>query len=356
MKEERQRIAYPIPKTVYEVLRRIETAGRQAYVVGGAVRDILMQKDPSDYDITTSATPSEIMEIFGQEHCHPTGLEHGTVTVVLDGVPMEVTTFRIDGDYQDFRHPDDVVFTRSLEEDVKRRDFTINSQAMDKDGEIVDYCGGIEDIRAKVIRTVGSADRRFGEDALRILRGLRFASETGFRIEEDTEEQIHKQSGSLSLLSAERIWKELTRFLCGENCVKVLREFADVFAVVIPEIRPMFGFEQHNPHHIYDVWEHTLVAMEHTQQDLIPRLTMLLHDIGKPSCFTMDEKGVGHFMGHQKHSVQPFSFHDHSCQLTRFPFITIDIASGIRCISLPDAEAGYDIFLQILPIHILLAS
>ena len=297
------RISYELPSEVSDVIARLEEDGKEAYVVGGAVRDILLQKKPDDYDVATSATPEEVTEIFGQKNCHPTGIAHGTVTVVMNGVPVEVTTFRIDGDYEDGRHPNDVCFTRSLEEDVKRRDFTINALAMKRDGTILDFCGGIEDLRNGCLRTVGEPARRFGEDALRILRALRFASERGFTIERETSDEIFRRKGDLCSLSVERIWKEFSRLILGDHCVPILREYFEIFAGILPEIVPMKGFLQHNPHHIYDVWEHTLVAVEHVPATTVLRMTMLFHDVGKPACFTMDDAGIGHFYGHQKVSA-----------------------------------------------------
>lgn len=302
--QETVKVDYILPEPLKRVLKRIEEHDFEAYVVGGAVRDILLSKTPDDFDITTSATPEELREIFGEKHWHPTGIRHGTVTIVEDGLPFEITTFRVDGDYTDSRHPDEVRFTRSLKEDVMRRDFTINAMALGEDGRIIDYCGGIEDLKAKKIRTVGDPRKRFEEDALRILRGLRFSAELGFSIEKETSKEIFRQKDALCHLSAERIWKEFSRLLCGAYCVPVLRKYFDVFAVFIPEIRPMKGFEQHNPHHIYDVWEHTLVSILSIRPELILRLTMLFHDIGKPDCFEMDEAGVGHFRGHMKISAE----------------------------------------------------
>lgn len=298
-------ISYDLPDSVKSLLRHLRDAGFEAYVVGGAVRDILMGLVPSDYDVTTSATPDEVIRVFGESTCHKTGIAHGTVTVVWEGEPMEVTTFRVDGAYQDGRHPDSVAFTRSLEEDVVRRDFTMNALALGEDGVILDYCGGIEDLKQGLVRAIGDPKKRFEEDALRILRAIRFAAQHGFSIETQTAQEIIRQKEALSLLSVERIWQELAKFFTGKaSCVGgLMREYREVFAVIMPEIRPMWGFEQHNPHHVYDVWEHTLVAMESTEPELILRFTMLLHDIGKPSCFTMDDAGVGHFYGHQKVSA-----------------------------------------------------
>lgn len=296
-------VDYKLPKEIEMLLRRLSEHGYEAYVVGGAVRDILIGKTPEDYDVTTSALPEEVIAVFGEQYCHPTGIAHGTVTVVSEGVPVEVTTFRIDGDYMDSRHPDHVSFTRSLEEDVKRRDFTINALALSSDGTVIDYCGGVEDLRKRLLRTVGDPKQRFSEDALRILRGLRFAAEHGFKIEKETSAMMIRKKDSLSDLSVERIWKEFSKLICGTYCASVLRRYFEIFTVFLPEIAPMRGFEQHNPHHIYDVWEHTLAAMTYVPATVTLRAAVLFHDIGKPQCFELGEDGVGHFRGHPKVSA-----------------------------------------------------
>ena len=296
-------VDYKLPKEIEMLLRRLSGHGYEAYVVGGAVRDILIGKTPEDYDVTTSALPEEVIAVFGEKYCHPTGIAHGTVTVVSEGVPVEVTTFRIDGDYMDSRHPDHVSFTRSLEEDVKRRDFTINALALSSDGTVIDYCGGVEDLRKRLLRTVGDPKQRFSEDALRILRGLRFAAEHGFKIEKETSAMMIRKKDSLSDLSVERIWKEFSKLICGTYCASVLRRYFEIFTVFLPEIAPMRGFEQHNPHHIYDVWEHTLAAMTYVPATVTLRAAVLFHDIGKPQCFELGEDGVGHFRGHPKVSA-----------------------------------------------------
>lgn len=299
-------ISYELPCSVKTVLLELRKAGYEAYVVGGAVRDILLSISPSDYDVTTSAVPEEVIKVFGEKNCHATGIAHGTVTVVVGHEPIEVTTFRVDGEYKDGRHPDQVRFSRSLEEDVLRRDFTFNALALDENGVVRDYCDGISDLEKGLVRAIGDPKKRFEEDALRILRAIRFAAQHSFTIEEDTAKEIHLLKESLKLLSAERIWQEFQKFMLGDaDAVRdLLFEYADVFAVIVPEIEPMFGFEQKNPHHIYDVWTHTIVSVQHTSPDLILRMTMLLHDIGKPHSFTMDENGVGHFKGHQKISAE----------------------------------------------------
>ncbi len=299
-----RRIDQSLPHQVEKLLTTIEAKGYEAYVVGGAVRDLLLGDSPDDYDVTTSATPEEVLTIFGERACHLTGIAHGTITVVIDHYPIEVTTFRVETTYSDARHPDQVQFTRSLKEDVKRRDFTINAMALDARGNIYDFFDGISDLEHGLIRTVGDPKQRFEEDALRILRALRFAAEHGFAIEEATSREILIQRSALAHLSVERIWKEFSRLICGMYCAPILRRYSDVFVEFIPEIAPMQGFDQRNPHHIYDVWEHTLVSVISVPPELILRLTMLLHDIGKPSCFTADADGVGHFLGHMKISAE----------------------------------------------------
>ncbi|MBR5417509.1 MAG: HD domain-containing protein [Clostridiales bacterium] len=303
MEPEKRKVTYTLPLPVTRLLSRLRENGFEAYVVGGAVRDILLGKTPEDYDVATSAEPSEVISIFGEKFSHPTGISHGTVTVVSDDMPIEVTTFRVDGDYVDSRHPEEVRFTRSLQEDVRRRDFTVNALALGEDGMVVDYFGGIKDLEARVLRTVGDPKERFEEDALRILRALRFSSEYGFFIEKSTSDEIFRQKDSLLHLSVERIWKEFSRLICGSFCAPILRKYFDVFSVIIPEIAPMQGFEQNNPHHIFDVWEHTLAAMMVVPPTVVLRAAILFHDIGKPSCYELGEDGIGHFRGHPKVSA-----------------------------------------------------
>ena len=237
-------------------------------------------------------------------HAIPTGVQHGTVTVRSDHKSVEVTTYRVDGTYLDHRRPDSVTFTRSLEEDLQRRDFTVNAMAMGLRGEVRDPFGGQVDLKDGVLRCVGDPDRRFGEDALRILRGLRFAAVLGFAIDPETAESIHRNRNLLKEIAAERIQVELMKLLCGPFASKVLREYPDVVGVFWPEILPMVGFDQRNYHHCYDVWEHTLHALDTTPRDAVLRCAVLLHDIGKPNCFTVDEGGVGHFYGHGAVSLE----------------------------------------------------
>lgn len=286
-----------IPKYVQNALSALESAGYEAWCVGGCVRDSLMGRIPGDWDVTTSALPEETMAVFGS-HAFPTGLQHGTVTVRQDHQAIEITTYRVDGAYHDHRRPDSVTFTRSLEEDLRRRDFTVNAMGLSLRGELRDPFGGQADLEAGVLRCVGDPDRRFGEDALRILRGLRFASVLGFEIAPVTSDSIHRNRELLREIAAERIQVELMKLLCGRNAAEILREYPDVIGVFWPEVLPMVGHDQKNYHHCYDVWEHSLHAMMAVPTEPILRCAALLHDIGKPRCFMVDDAGVGHFYGH----------------------------------------------------------
>ena len=288
----------PLPAGVSRALSMLEDAGYEAFIVGGCVRDALRGITPKDYDITTSALPEETKSVFRDYRVIETGIQHGTVTVMMDGMPLEITTYRTEGTYSDNRHPDSVSFTTSLREDVARRDFTMNAIAYSPVRGLIDHFGGAEDIRGGIIRCVGDPDTRFREDALRMMRGIRFASALGFAIEEKTAAAIRENKERISAVSAERIRVELTKLLCGANVKNVLMDWWDVLGVVIPEILPMHGFDQRTPYHIYDVWEHTAVAVSETPPVTHLRLSALLHDIGKPPSFFTDEKGVGHFYGH----------------------------------------------------------
>ena len=292
-----------IPREVCAVLQTLERAGHEAYIVGGCVRDILMGKPPHDWDVTTSALPEETMALF-DHFAIPTGLRHGTVTVRSGETACEVTTFRTDGDYPDHRHPAAVTFTRSLREDLQRRDLTVNAMAMDVHGTLHDPFGGQADIRRRVLRCVGESERRFREDALRILRTLRFSATLGFAIEADTHRSLRERRDDLRYVAAERGREELTKLLCGAEVLRVLLEDPQVLGVVLPEILPCVGFDQHNRHHCYDVWGHTAHAVAAAPSDPVLRWAMLLHDLGKPSCFTLDEQGVGHFHGHHRPSAE----------------------------------------------------
>lgn len=291
-----------IPEYVKNVLSQLEKAGYEAWCVGGCVRDLHLGRVPGDWDVTTSALPEETMRLFG-DCALPTGLKHGTVTVKSAGRPIEVTTYRKDGDYLDHRRPESVSFTTSLEEDLLRRDFTVNAMAMDLREQVRDPYGGLVDLKAGLLRCVGDAEQRFEEDALRILRGLRFSACLGFAVQPETAAAIHKKKDLLRQIAVERIWAELVKLLTGGDAVRILREYVDVLGVFWPELLDMVDLDQKNHHHIYDVWEHTLHALEYTERDLVLRCAVLLHDVGKPECMTVDENGVGHFYGHPDKSA-----------------------------------------------------
>lgn len=284
------------------VLQQLEAAGYDAFLVGGCVRDLLLGKQPDDYDMTTFARPEEVLSLFAP-HAIPTGLQHGTVTVRHGGQSFEITTFRADGTYSDGRHPDAVTFSTRLEDDLQRRDFTVNAMAMDCRGELTDLFGGQEDLRRGIIRCVGNAETRFQEDALRIMRGLRFASVLGFSIEEQTAQAMVDCRQRLAQIAAERLQVEMTKLLCGIHAGEILLRFPQVIGVFLPEILPCGGFEQHSRYHCYDVWEHSCRSVDAAPQEPLLRWVMLLHDLGKPACFTMDEKG-GHFYGHPQRSAE----------------------------------------------------
>lgn len=287
-----------LPTSANRALTMLRDAGYEAYVVGGCVRDSLLHKTPADWDITTSARPEQILEVFRSARTIPTGLEHGTVTVLLEGEPIEITTYRIDGDYTDHRHPDAVTFTASLQEDLRRRDFTINALAYCPEVGLVDICSGAADLEQQRIVCVGDPETRFTEDALRILRALRFSAVLGFPIEKMTAVALRKLAPLLRRVAAERVAAELKKLLCGTDCRRVLIEYPDVLGVVLPELLPMVGLQQENPYHYLTVYEHTAETVQAVPADLVLRLTMLFHDCGKPQCYTRDTAGVDHFRGH----------------------------------------------------------
>lgn len=287
-----------IPKNAKIILDRLKNAGFEAYCVGGAVRDSVMNLTPGDWDITTSAMPEQTKEVFKDYKTIDTGLKHGTLTVLVDKTPYEVTTFRIDGEYGDNRHPENVTFTSRLADDLARRDFTVNALAYNSDSGLVDLYGGQDDIYNSIIRTVGDADTRFNEDGLRIMRALRFAATLGFTIEEQTKNAIHKNKDLLKNISAERIAIELTKLLCGKNAFNILMEYPDVLSVFIPEIAPAVNFTQYGKKHAYDVWEHICHTVDTIPNDRILRLTMLLHDLGKIPTHKLNDKGESTFKNH----------------------------------------------------------
>ena len=293
-----------LPAPVSELLARLKQAGFSAYAVGGCVRDSLLGLEPHDWDICTSALPGQMKEAFSGYHTVETGLKHGTLTVVIEHVPYEVTTFRVDGDYTDHRHPDSVIFVDDLTKDLARRDFTVNAMAWSPENGLQDPFGGRQDLSAKIIRCVGEPEQRFDEDALRVLRALRFAAVYDFDIEPDTARALRKMAPDLKRIAGERIREELLKLLCGKAAGRILREYPEVLAEIIPEIRPMIGYDQHNHHHSYDLWEHTVRGIEGVPADPVLRLTMLLHDTGKPVVCTTDEKGEAHYKGHPKVSEE----------------------------------------------------
>ena len=291
-----------VPAAVRELLRRLEAAGFEAWCVGGAVRDALLGRTAGDWDVTTSAPPEAVLSLFAPRAL-PTGLQHGTVTVKTEAAGVEVTTFRRDGAYLDSRHPDHVEFTGSLREDLARRDFTVNAMAVNLRGELADPFGGRADLEAGVLRAVGSPDERFREDALRILRGLRFAARLGFVLEPDTGRAVRRSAPLLARIAPERIRTELTGTLCGAHVLPVLLDYPDVLGVPVPEILPCVGFDQRSRYHCWDVWEHTARSVAAAPPGPLLRWTMLLHDLGKPDCFTVDGAGQGHFYGHWRRSA-----------------------------------------------------
>lgn len=287
-----------IPDDAQGIIEKLEKAGHSAYIVGGCVRDAVLGNAPHDYDLCTSATPEQMKDILSGYTTYDTGLKHGTITVAGGSDMYEVTTYRIDGEYEDNRHPTSVKFVDKVELDLSRRDFTMNAMAYNHETGLVDPYGGLGDIQNKLIRCVGNANDRFQEDALRILRAIRFASRFGFEIETETEKAIHKNRHLLVNVSEERKTSEFCKILANADA-NLLMKYRDVFAEFIPEIKPMFDFNQKTRWHRFDVYAHTAHAVEHApKDDLVIRLAMFFHDIGKPETFTIDENGSGHFYGH----------------------------------------------------------
>lgn len=290
-------IKIDLPKDVESIISQIEAAGFEAYAVGGCIRDSLLHREPNDWDITTSAKPQDIKQIF--RRTIDTGIQHGTVTVMMGDEGYEITTYRIDGEYEDGRHPKEVSFTASLEEDLKRRDFTINALAYNETRGLVDLFDGIGDMERKVIRCVGEAKQRFTEDALRIMRAVRFAGQLGYEIEEETYKAMKELAPNLKKISAERIQVELVKLLVSPHpdLLKCAYE-AGITKEFMPEFDLCMETAQNHPHHCYGVGDHiihTIMSIEPTKE---LRLAALFHDIGKPVVKTVDEKGIDHFYGH----------------------------------------------------------
>ncbi len=289
-----------IPNDAESIINRLNEHGYEAYVVGGCVRDSILGRTPNDWDICTSATPDKVIEIFADHEVIPTGLQHGTVTVVINHIPYECTTFRIDGDYSDSRRPDKVEFTTDIIKDLSRRDFTINAMAYNPKIGLVDPFGGAEDIKAKVIRCVGNAEERFTEDALRILRAVRFSVQLDFCIDSSTNNAIELLHKNLKNISIERITSELNKMIVYPSFYRQMlcREF--LFTLIIPELKECVSYDQHNPYHAYDLYMHIALAVGFGNRDIITELALLLHDIGKPQCQAFDECGIAHYYEHAK--------------------------------------------------------
>jgi tRNA nucleotidyltransferase (CCA-adding enzyme) len=286
-----------LPEDVRKIIHTIEAAGFEAYAVGGCVRDSLLGRTPDDWDITTSAKPEQVKNLFRKTI--DTGIAHGTVTVMMHRTGYEVTTYRIDGEYEDSRHPKEVTFTASLIEDLRRRDFTINAMAYNDRSGIVDEFDGMEDLQQHRICAVGNPLERFGEDALRIMRAVRFSAQLGYEIEEHTKDAIKELADNLNHISAERIQVELIKLVKSPHPEK-LRDLYElgITAVIMPEFDAIMETKQHNPHHKYSVGEHTIYSMMAVEENKVLRLAMLFHDFGKPLCKTVDEEGIDHFHGH----------------------------------------------------------
>ncbi len=292
-----------VPNKVQYILEALQEHNHEAFIVGGCVRDCIRGKVPSDWDIATNALPGEVKQIFPRTF--DTGIKHGTVTVMVDGCCYEVTTYRVDGEYTDYRKPESVSFTSSIQEDLARRDFTINAIAYNPINGIVDPFDGIEDIRGEVIRTVGNPDKRFGEDALRMLRAVRFSAQLGFSIDKNTLDSIGKNCSLIENISAERIRDELTKILMSDNPFRFsLLKDTGLIKYTLPEFEPSFTTIQNNPYHAYDVAVHTLHSVANIEKDKILRWAMLFHDMGKPGVKTTDDKGIDHFYNHQQLSVK----------------------------------------------------
>ncbi len=286
-----------LPRKVEDIIEKIQAAGFEAYAVGGCIRDSILGREPDDWDITTSAKPEEVKKLFNRTI--DTGIQHGTVTVMLDREGFEVTTYRIDGKYEDSRHPKDVTFTASLREDLRRRDFTINAMAYNEKDGLIDLYEGIQDIECGLIRCVGDARERFTEDALRMMRAVRFSAQLGYTIEENTKAAIKELAPTIRRISAERIQVELVKLMISDHPDYIRTAYeTGITAQIFPEFDICMQTEQNNPHHCYSVGEHILHTLSYVKADKALRLGMLFHDIGKPGTLTVDEEGITHNHGH----------------------------------------------------------
>lgn len=342
-----------LPDNIKNILSTITANGFEAYVVGGAVRDFLLGREISDYDITTDALPEEIKNIFSKTI--DTGLKHGTVTVVEGGAVVEVTTYRVDGVYEDHRRPKTVEFSKDLKSDLSRRDFTMNALACDKDGNILDYFGGIADIENRFIRTVGDADKRFEEDALRMLRAIRFACSTGFTINEDILKSIERKSSLILYVSGERIKQEMDKALMGDN-VFMLKKSIPLLREIFPQLARCFDTEQNNIHHVYNVGDHILKSVSCAPKKLPVRWAMLMHDMGKPFTRSTDMEG-DHFRGHEEMSLNiaqrifdklKFSNAEKSCIKTMIKYHDFRFTADKVTVKKLLAEIGQEYFEDLL--------
>ena len=350
-----------LPAAVNMIIDVLQAHGYEGFAVGGCVRDSVLNRTPDDWDITTSATPYQVKELFSKTV--DTGLQHGTVTVMVHGVGYEVTTYRIDGEYEDGRHPKEVQFTSNLTEDLKRRDFTINAMAYSKDRGLIDEFGGMNDLQRKIIRCVGDPWQRFGEDALRILRAVRFAAQLGFEIEENTKKAIVELAPTLSKISAERIQVELTKLLISPH-PDTLRDAYDmgVTKVILPEFDAMMETPQKHKHHKYNVGEHPLHALIELAPEKNLRYAILLHDIGKPETLTMDEDGTTHFHGHPavgeemaRRILRRLRFDNDTVavvtRLVRYHDYGNDVTPDLRIVRRAVNKIGEDIFPLLFPVR-----
>ena len=347
-----------MPGKVNKIIGVLQEAGFEAYAVGGCIRDSLLGRTPNDWDITTSAKPMEVKALFS--HTIDTGIQHGTVTILLDREGFEVTTYRIDGEYEDGRHPKEVSFTGSLEEDLKRRDFTINALAYNETAGLIDIFEGQKDLKDGIIRCVGNAEERFTEDALRMLRAIRFSAQLGYRIEENTLAAIHKLAGNLEKISAERIQTELLKLIVSPHPDYLRTAYeCGVTKVFFPEFDLAMETPQNHPHHCYNVGEHILHSLLEIPADKVLRLTMLLHDIAKPQCLTVDEKGITHFHGHEEMGAEMSRVilrrlrmdndtTDKVCRLVRFHDYGNGVAPDRRIVRRAVNKIGEDLFADFL--------
>lgn len=291
-----------VPKKVKLIIETLKQNGFEAFAVGGCIRDSLLNKAPHDWDVTTNADTDKIKECFSEYRILETGIKHGTLTLMIDSEAFEITTYRSDGKYSDHRRPDKVTFTSNIKDDLARRDFTVNAIACDGE-KIIDCFGGISDIQNRIIRCVGDPAKRFDEDALRILRALRFSAVLGFEIEEKTAKAIRDCRSLLENVSAERIFSELEKLLCGENVYNVLMSFSEMFAFLIPPLAACIDFDQNNPHHSRTLFDHTAYAVSLVKAEPELRFAALLHDLGKPLVRTTDSGGISHYASHQQKSA-----------------------------------------------------